>query len=157
MTLVTQLSHFKEAIMPRTAKYSSKSDFIRQFLALNPEATNEEIINAGRRAKQDITKASIGYVRYGSAFRQRLRLVLSGSETIAPLSIPAPTSTDNSFDISAVRENPFADLTKTKAWKSIQKEADTVRKFCDRHGGIEAVKTIIENLENYEQLQKLLN
>lgn len=130
--------------MPRVKERISKSQFIRDFLSQNPEATNDEIIRAGRRAKVKVTTASIGYVRYKKPNMDQ------------PTSPTAPT-TDGTFVLPAQRENPFAEITKAKAVAQTFKEFESVRKFCESHGGIERTKSIIEAMEKYEQLKALLN
>ena len=136
--------------MPRVRKYSSKSDFIRQFLSEHPEASDAEIISAGNRAKQNITKFAINYIRYA-------RPSLNEPSTYAPSEEPETIEQVIDTGLDLTTENPFADLRQTKVWKSMQKDIESVRKFCEKHGGIHKVKTIIENMETYEQLQKLLS
>ena len=147
--------------MPRTAKYANKSDFVRQFLAQNPDATDEQIISAGRRAKQNITKFSIGYVRYARpSLDKPFNYTKPSLDTRIQQAIAADTPIDSiplpAVDVAASRQNPFSGLTKTRMWKDIDKDVETVRKFCEKHGGIEAVKTIIDNLAQWDQLRKLL-
>ena len=135
--------------MPRTRKYTSQAEFIRQQLSSNPNATNAEIIKAGTKAKMKIGDYSIAYVRYSrpSLGEPSVASEIDGTQAIQTAPI----------DIAAPRENPFADLTQTRAWNRIQHPFEEVRKFCERHGGIERVKTIMEKMEAYDQLQKLIS
>jgi hypothetical protein len=131
--------------MPRTKAKISKSQFIRDYLSQNPEATNDEIIRAAHKVNIKINGSSIGYVRY------KKPSIGPTSETIET----APPAIEASIPIP--RDNPFAQINRAKEWVQMSKEFDSVRKFCESHGGIERTKAIIESLEKYDQLKALLN
>ena len=132
--------------MPRTGvtRSGSKAEFVRNYLTEQPDATDEDIFEAGKKAKMDITKYSIAYVRYSRPNLNEPPLTAAGKSSTARRDV------ENDNDL-------FTAVLKGKEWKELMKLFETTRKFCEDHGGIEMIKQVINSMEKYEEIAKLIN
>ena len=137
---VFSISQQKGENMPRRSE-GSQAAFIRDFFANQPDATDDQIIEAGKEAKIKISKYAIGYVRYS-------RPKLGQSTETDVESSPVQNG--------SAKDNPLIILIQSREWKSLQKEVKAVRRFCDQHGGIERVKPMLESVNKYDQIAQLV-